>query len=100
MFFRPNNALLLAGTKLKSTYKSLELTTATRLPTVIHHTPTKLYNVILGLPSNVNNDPTLDQSTVNRTGADPGGAIGQSPPPKTYESNFFTMILYNSENET
>jgi len=25
--------------KLKSTYKSLELTTATRLPTVIHHTP-------------------------------------------------------------
>jgi len=46
MFFRPNNALLLAGTKLKSTYKSLELTTATRLPTVIHHTPTKFYNVI------------------------------------------------------
>jgi len=40
MFFRPNNTLLLAGTKLKSTYKSLELTTATRLPTVIHHTPT------------------------------------------------------------
>jgi len=28
MFFRPNNALLLAGTKLNSTYKSLELTTA------------------------------------------------------------------------
>jgi len=25
---------------LKSTYKSLELTTATGLPTVIHHTPT------------------------------------------------------------
>jgi len=24
----------------------LELTTATRLPTVIHNTPTKLYNVI------------------------------------------------------
>jgi len=39
MFLRPNNALLLAGTKLKSTYKSLELTTATRLPTVNHHTP-------------------------------------------------------------
>jgi len=33
MFFRPNKALLLAGTKLKSTYKSLELTTAKRLPT-------------------------------------------------------------------
>jgi len=32
MFFRPNNALLVAGTKLKSTYKSLELTTVTRLP--------------------------------------------------------------------
>jgi len=45
MFFRPNKALLLAGTKLKSTNKSLELTTATRLPTVIHHTP-KFYNVI------------------------------------------------------
>jgi len=44
--FRPNNAILLAGTKLKSTYKSLELTTATHLPTVIHHIPTKLYNVI------------------------------------------------------
>ena len=37
-FLRPNKALLLAGKKLKSTYKSLELTTATRLPTVIHHT--------------------------------------------------------------
>jgi len=46
MFFRPNNALLLAGTKLNSIYKSLELTTATRLPTVIHHIPTKFYNVI------------------------------------------------------
>jgi len=46
MFFRLNNALLLAGTKLKSTYKSLELTTATHLPTVIHHTPTTFYNVI------------------------------------------------------
>jgi len=43
---RPNNAILLAGTKLKSTYKSLELTTATRLPTLIHHTPIKFYNVI------------------------------------------------------
>jgi len=28
MFFRPNNSLLFAGAKLKSTYKSLELTTA------------------------------------------------------------------------
>jgi len=37
-FFRPNKALLLAGKKLKSTSKSLELTTATRLPTVTHHT--------------------------------------------------------------
>ena len=64
MVFRPNSALLLAGTKLKSTYKSVELTTATRLPTVIHHTLTKFYNVISGLRSNVNNDPTLDQSTV------------------------------------
>jgi len=41
----PNNALLLAGTKLKSTYKSLELTTATRLPTVIKYSP-KFYNII------------------------------------------------------
>ena len=40
MYFRPSNALLLAGTKLKSTYKSLELTTVTRLSTVVHHTPT------------------------------------------------------------
>jgi len=46
MFFRPKNALLLAGTKLKSTYKSLELTTPTSLSTVIHHTPTKFYNVM------------------------------------------------------
>jgi len=46
MFFKPNSVLLLAGKKLKSTYKSLEITTAIRLPTVIHHTPTKLYNVI------------------------------------------------------
>jgi len=46
MFFRANNAILLAGTKLKSFYKSLELTTATRLPTVIHYAPTKFYNVI------------------------------------------------------
>ena len=44
--FRLNKALLFAGTKLKSTYKSFELTTATRLPTVIHHTPSKFYNVI------------------------------------------------------
>jgi len=40
MFFRPNNALLLAGTKLKSFYKSVELTAPTRLSTVIHYTPT------------------------------------------------------------
>jgi len=46
MFFRPNNALLLAGTKLNSTYKSLELTTATRLLTVIKHTLTKFCNAI------------------------------------------------------
>ena len=46
MFLRPNKALLLAGTRLKGTYESLELTTATRLPTVIHHTPSKFYNVI------------------------------------------------------
>ena len=26
-----------------------------------------------------------------------GGRLGRSPPPKTYESNIFTMILYNSE---
>jgi len=32
--------------KLKSPYKTLELTTATRLPTVTHHVPTKFYNVI------------------------------------------------------
>jgi len=64
MFFRPNNALLLAGTKLKITYKTSELTTVTRLPIAIHHIPTKFYNVIQGLRSNVNNDPTLDQSTV------------------------------------
>jgi len=44
-FFRPKNVLFLAGTKLKSTYTSLELTTVTRLPTVIHHTR-KFYNVI------------------------------------------------------
>jgi len=31
---------------------------------MIHHTPSKFYNVIQGLRSNVNNDPTLDQSTV------------------------------------
>jgi len=43
--FTTNNALLLADTKLKSTYKSLELTTATRLHTVINHTP-KFYEVI------------------------------------------------------
>jgi len=36
-FLRPNKAHVLAGKKLKSTYKSLELTTGTRLPTVIHH---------------------------------------------------------------
>ena len=63
MFFRPNKAHLLAGKKFLNTYKSLELITATRLPTVIHHTP-KFYDVIYGLRSNVSNDPTLDQSTV------------------------------------
>jgi len=46
MFFRHTDSLLLACTKLRSTYTSSELTTATRLPTVIHHTPTKFYNVI------------------------------------------------------
>jgi len=46
MHFKLNNARLLAGTKLKSTYKSLEPTTATRLHTVIYHTLTKFYNVI------------------------------------------------------
>jgi len=46
MFFRPSNALLLAGTKLKSSYKSLELVTATLCPLPsTHHTPT-FYNVI------------------------------------------------------
>jgi len=44
--FRPDKALLLAGTKLKSTYKRLELTTATHLPTVIQHIPSKFYKVI------------------------------------------------------
>jgi len=43
MLFRPNNALLLAGTNLQSTYKNLELTKATRLSTVIHHIPSKSY---------------------------------------------------------
>jgi len=33
MFFRPKKALLLADKKIKRTYESLELTTATRLPT-------------------------------------------------------------------
>jgi len=46
MFFRPNNAILLASTKFKGFYKSLELTTATYLPAVIRHAPTKFYNVI------------------------------------------------------
>jgi len=46
MFLRLNNVLLLAGTKLKCTYKSLQLTTATRLLTVIRHTPTNFYSVI------------------------------------------------------
>ena len=46
MFFRPNKALLLAGTKRKSTYKSIELTTATRFSIVIPHTPTEFYNVL------------------------------------------------------
>jgi len=46
MLFRPNKALLVEGTKRKCTYKSLELTTAIRLPTVIHHIPSKFYNVV------------------------------------------------------
>ena len=46
MFFRPNKALLVAGTKLKSTYKSLELTAAIRLATDIHHIPSKFYYII------------------------------------------------------
>jgi len=46
MFFRPDNGILLASTKLKSFYKSLEVTTAIRLPTVIHYAPTKFYDVI------------------------------------------------------
>ena len=46
MVFRPNNSLLLAGKKIKSTDKSLELTTATCLPAVIHLTPSKFYDVI------------------------------------------------------
>jgi len=37
--------------------------------------------------------------TVVKPGADPRGrAIGAIGPPKTYESNVFTMILNNSEN--
>jgi len=32
--------------KLKSAFKSLDLTTATGLPTVIHHIPIKFYDVI------------------------------------------------------
>ena len=60
MFFRPNNAPLLAGTKLKSTYKSFELTTPARLPTVIHHTPT---NSITSY-KDYDQTSTLDQSTV------------------------------------
>jgi len=42
MFFRANEALSLPGKKLKNTYESLELTAAT----VIHHTLSKLYDVI------------------------------------------------------
>jgi len=46
MFFRPNNVLLRAGAKLKSTYKNVQLTTVTRLPAVIYHTATEFHNVI------------------------------------------------------
>ena len=46
MVFRPNNSLLLASKKIKSTHKSLELTTATCLPAVIHYTPSESYDVI------------------------------------------------------
>jgi len=31
-------------------------------------------------------------------GADPEGANGAIAPPKTYESNFITIIWYNTEN--
>ena len=46
MLFRPNKALLVEGTKRKCTYKSLELTTAIRLATDIHHIPSKFYYII------------------------------------------------------
>ena len=42
--------------------------------------------------------PHLEYRNNMTAGADPGGTIGTIAPPKTYESNFFTMILYNSEN--
>jgi len=35
---------------------------------------------------------------INCRGGPRGGRLGRSPPPKTYRSNFFTIILYNSEN--
>jgi len=65
MFFRPNNALLLAGTKRKSTYKSLELTTAIRLPTVIHHT-LMFYDVIKGLRNTIKRQQRLNRRSINR----------------------------------
>jgi len=40
--FQNQQTLLLAGTKPKSAYESLELTTATRLPTAIHRTPSSI----------------------------------------------------------
>ena len=39
----------------------------------------------------------LQEKTESRSGADTGGDWGDRLP-KTYESSFFTMILYNSEN--
>jgi len=39
MFFRRNKALFLADTKLKSTYKSLELTTANATPKISRRVP-------------------------------------------------------------
>jgi len=63
MFLNPTKRFYSQVKKIKSTYESLELTTAVRLPTVIYHTP-KLYDVIYRLRSTVNNDPILDQSTM------------------------------------
>ena len=45
MFLNPTKRFYSQVKKIKSTYEGLELTTAARLPTVIHHT-SKLYDVI------------------------------------------------------